>query len=90
MVPMVSFPLLSADPLLPRGGRGAPGTTGRRHRSRPRPAGYVRIPRPDRTRPGITSERRADMTTAPERVQIDVVPSFIEDAWWTPDQAAAR
>ena len=29
------------------------------------------------------------MTTAPERVQIDVVPSFLEDAWWTPDRAAA-
>ncbi|WP_105033104.1 phenylacetic acid degradation bifunctional protein PaaZ [Arthrobacter ruber] len=29
------------------------------------------------------------MTTAPERVQIDVVPSFIEDAWWTPERTAA-
>ncbi|WP_104168076.1 phenylacetic acid degradation bifunctional protein PaaZ [Arthrobacter sp. SX1312] len=30
------------------------------------------------------------MTTAPERVQIDVVPSFLEDGWWTPDRTAAE
>ena len=30
------------------------------------------------------------MTTAPERVQIDVVPSFLEDAWWAPERAAAE
>ncbi len=29
------------------------------------------------------------MTTAPERVQIDVVPSFLEDTWWTPERQAA-